>query len=68
MAGTEALIKNHIQERKELHDDLNSATEHGLTILKCIKGDDSDVPLVQMIHIAELEKCVSCIFCSFIHY
>ncbi|XP_041350720.1 guanine nucleotide exchange factor DBS-like isoform X2 [Gigantopelta aegis] len=59
VAGTEALIRNHIQERKELHDDLNSATEHGLTILKCIRGDNLDVPLVQMIHVAELERLLA---------
>ncbi|XP_067669146.1 guanine nucleotide exchange factor DBS-like isoform X1 [Haliotis asinina] len=54
--GTETLIKGHIQERKEVMEDVANAASHGDTLLKCIRGDNSEVPLVKLTNVLELER------------
>lgn len=54
--GTEKLIQDHIQGRKEVLDDLASTVTHGETLLSCIKGDNSDLHFVQAVHVRNLEK------------
>lgn len=56
MEDTEALIHDHILERKELKEDLSSAARHGHTLMGCIMGDNSDTPLVKEIHVTVLQK------------
>lgn len=56
--GTEKLIQDHIQGRKEVLDDLASTVTHGETLLSCIKGDNSDLHFVQAVHVGNLEKYI----------
>ncbi|XP_050389701.2 guanine nucleotide exchange factor DBS isoform X1 [Patella vulgata] len=55
--GTEAMIKDHLAERKEILADLISASTHGKTLLNCIKGGDSeeDTDLVKQVHVDALQ-------------
>ncbi|CAE1260153.1 MCF2 [Acanthosepion pharaonis] len=59
VAGTEALIREHIQGRKELLDDLNSASNHGEILLNCVKGNSQEIPLVKLIHVVALERLLT---------
>ncbi|XP_052830289.1 guanine nucleotide exchange factor DBS isoform X14 [Octopus bimaculoides] len=59
VTGTEALIREHIQGRKELLDDLNSTTNHGEILLNCVKGNSQEIPLVKLVHVVELERLLT---------
>lgn len=67
--GTEKLIQDHIQGRKEVLDDLASTVTHGETLLSCIKGDNSDLHFVQAVHVRNLEKywIIYCYQQKFVH-
>ncbi|CAL1542994.1 unnamed protein product, partial [Lymnaea stagnalis] len=56
VTGTEAIIGVCMAERKELLEDIDSATAHGETLLKCIKGENSSTPLTKLCHVLELER------------
>ncbi|XP_059163634.1 guanine nucleotide exchange factor DBS-like isoform X3 [Physella acuta] len=56
VTGTEAVMRVCMAERKELLEDIDSASAHGETLLKCIKGDNSNTPLTKLCHVLELER------------
>nr|KAI8733472.1 guanine nucleotide exchange factor DBS-like isoform X4 [Biomphalaria glabrata] len=56
VTGTEAILRVCMAERKELLEDIDSASAHGETLLKCIKGDNPSTPLTKLCHVLELER------------
>ncbi|KAH3806394.1 hypothetical protein DPMN_134715, partial [Dreissena polymorpha] len=56
--GTEKQIKEHIAQRNELLEDLESSTGHGQTLLECIKGDNPRTPMVQLSHVLDVERLI----------
>ncbi|KAH3806339.1 hypothetical protein DPMN_134658 [Dreissena polymorpha] len=64
--GTEKQIKEHIAQRNELLEDLESSTGHGQTLLECIKGDNPRTPMVQLSHVLDVERWLLPLFSIFI--
>ena len=54
--ATERQIHEHTAQRRELLEDLESATFHGQTLLSCIKGNNNRTPMVHVAHVLEVEK------------
>ncbi|GFN98122.1 guanine nucleotide exchange factor dbs-like, partial [Plakobranchus ocellatus] len=56
VAGTQTMVRMCQAERRELLEDIDSASAHGETLLKCIRGDCASTPLTKLCHVLELER------------